>query len=753
MQSLDDTADEGGLAARLLARLPRFRRLHAKLTAAYLGLFILVLFGIMAAVYTSVARNSERVVREELAASAVVFDRVWELRTAQLQNGAEILARDFGFRAAVATQDGPTIQSALISLRERLGLDAALVIGPDGTVVAADGLPAQQLDPATLQRLSEGDVAAGVFVLGDTAYQAVSAPILAPTPIGQVVFAARLDRNEMASLVRLSPINFRPQLLMEEPDGGWRGGAGQVSPAELTHAAAVLAHSGGGATPITTRVGPWIEVVRPLRSLGEERTALLLRYPLGEALKPYNGLLALVLLLGFAGLALVAAGSWVLSREVTRPIGALTEAAERLERGDVGVVDVNGIDEIAALGLTFNRMAEGIARREEALERARNAAESANRAKSAFLANMSHEIRTPLNGILGMAQVMGREERDEPQRNRLRVIQDSGEALLAILNSILDLSKIEAGHLEIEALEFDLAETVAVACEPFVTLAHEKKLAFDLTIEPAARGLWRGDALRLRQVLVNLASNAVKFTERGRIDLIVDVGETGPAITMTDTGVGIPRERLEEVFDKFSQADESSTRRFGGTGLGLAICRELIALMGGALKVNSQPGRGSTFAFELPMERVAPPVEHTAPAHDEEARPLRVLAAEDNLTNQMILNALLTPLQAEVTMVENGRKAVEAFDQADFDIVLMDIQMPEMSGVDATLAIRRVEAQKGLPHTPILAVTANVMTHQLKEYLAAGMDAVIAKPVQAIVLFAEMEKALSQRPGPIRAVS
>ena len=754
MQSFDDTADgSGGLAARLLARMPRFRRLHSKLTAAYLVLFILVLVGILAAVYTSVARNSERVVREELAASAVVFDRVWELRTAQLQNGAEILARDFGFRAAVATQDGPTIQSALISLRERLGLDAAFVIGPGGTVVAADGLPAQELDPATLQRLSDGDVTAGVFVLGDTAYQAVSAPILAPTPIGQVVFAARLDRNEMASLVRLSPINFRPQLLMEEPDGGWRGGAGQVSAAELAHAAQVLAHTGAAPTPTTARVGPWIEVVRPLHSLGSERTALLLRYPMGEALEPYQGLLALVLLLGFAGLALVATGSWVLSREVTRPIGALTEAAERLERGDVGVVDVDGVDEIAALGLTFNRMAEGIVRREEALERARNAAESANQAKSAFLANMSHEIRTPLNGILGMAQVIGREERDEAQRNRLRVIQDSGEALLAILNSILDLSKIEAGHLEIEAQTFELGETVATASEPFVTLAREKDLAFDVTIEPAVRGLWRGDALRLRQVLVNLASNAVKFTQTGRIALTVGLGQTGPAFTMTDTGVGIPRERLEEVFDKFSQADESSTRRFGGTGLGLAICRELIGLMGGALKVDSRPGRGSTFAFELPLEPVAPPVEHAAPAHEEEGRPLRVLAAEDNVTNQMILTALLGPLEAEVTMVEDGRKAVEAFAQTSFDIVLMDIQMPEMSGVDATQAIRRMEAEKGLGRTPILAVTANVMTHQLNEYMAAGMDAVIAKPVQAIILFAEMEKALSQRPSPVRAVS
>jgi signal transduction histidine kinase/CheY-like chemotaxis protein len=751
VHNFDGSVEKGGLAARLMAELPRFRRLRTKLAAAYLGLFILVLVGIMAAVYTSVARNAERVVREELAASAVVFDRVWELRTAQLQNGAEILARDFGFRAAVATQDGPTIQSALVSLRQRLGLDAAFVIGPSGAVIAADGLPSQKLAPATLQRLSEGDMAAGVFVLGDTAYQAVSAPILAPTPIGRVVFAARLDRAEMRSLVRLSPIAFRPQLLIEVPNGGWRGGTGEVSPAELKHAAAVLARSGAAGKPITAKVGPFVEVVRPLRSLGDERAALLLRYPLSEALEPYQGLLAMVLLLGLAGLALVAAGSWSLSREVTRPIAALTEAAERLERGELGVVEVYGVDEIAALGLTFNRMAEGIARREEALESARAVAESASRAKSAFLANMSHEIRTPLNGILGMTQVMNREETDAAQRNRLRVIQDSGEALLAILNSILDLSKIEAGHLEIEAQDFDLAATVAAACEPFVTLAREKGLAFEISIEPAVEGVWRGDALRLRQVLINLASNAVKFTEKGRIDLAVGLGKTGPSFTITDTGVGIPRERLAEVFDKFSQGDESTTRRFGGTGLGLAICRELVALMGGTLRVDSKPRRGSTFAFELPLERVT--ASDAGMGVQESRHALRVLAAEDNLTNQMILSALLTPLEADVTMVDNGRKAVEAFEQSAFDIVLMDIQMPELNGVDATQAIRQLETEKGLPRTPVLAVTANVMTHQVREYLAAGMDAVVAKPLQAVVLFGEMERALSQRPGPLQAVS
>ena len=732
--------------ARLSAWLAGYRRLRTKLTVSYLALFILVLFGILAAVYTSVARNAERVVRDELAASAVVFDRVWSLRTGQLENGAALLSQDFGFRAAVATHDGPTIQSALGNLRERLGLDLAIVTGPDGDVIAADGLT-RSAGSADLQRLAASENPAGVFVLDGMPYQAVSAPVMAPVEVGRVIFASKLDRREMDSLVRLSPIDFRPQVLVEEA-GGWRGGE-DVSPAELAYVHAVLARArpGSDIRPATSKIGPWVEVVLPLQSLGEQRAALLLRYPLGEALAPYRGLLAMVLLLGIAGLALVAIGSWALAQEVTRPIAALRDAAERLERGEGGEVDVASADEIGALGLTFNRMAAVIRGREEALEQARAKAEGANLAKSAFLANMSHEIRTPLNGILGMSQVMFRDRLEGSQRERLKVIHDSGEILLSILNSILDLSKIEAGRLEMEEQDFELRQVIAGACDPFANLAQEKGLSFEITVAPDADGVWHGDGLRLRQVLTNLASNAVKFTDAGRVMLTVHATPKGLAFQMSDTGVGIPSNQLDEVFNKFSQADSSTTRRFGGTGLGLAICRELVQLLGGHMRVESEPGHGSVFSFELPLERVSTAANQITPEPGVD-RPLRILAAEDNRTNQLILSALLAPIDADLTMVENGREAVDAFDRTPFDLVLMDIQMPEMSGVDATLAIRRAEAKRGLPRTPILAISANVMTHQITEYLAAGMDAVIAKPVQAAVLFGEMEKALASRAGP-----
>ncbi len=740
----------GGVFAPLAARLARFTHLRTKLTVAYLSLFLAVLLVILATVYTFVSRNAERVVRDELIASATVFDRIWELRNDQLEQGSELLSRDFGFRAAVATHEGATIQSALANLRGRLGIDRAFVLDAGGEVIAANNGSWTRDEAEALQRLAEDDGSARVVVLAGTPYQVVSAPVMAPTLIGQVVFAIRLDRKEMDTLVGLAAIELQSDVVVQGPDGVWRAEPGRVSPEELKHVAATIMRPGTATRALereTQRIGPSIEVVRPLNALEGQQAALLLRYPLAEALAPYRRLLAMVLALGAVGLGLVTLGSWLLSREITRPVAALKGAAERLERGEGGAVSVEGADELAALGLTFNRMADRILKREEALEQARAEAEGANQAKSDFLANMSHEIRTPLNGILGMVQVMARDEMEDRQRDRLKVIGGSGESLLAILNSILDLSKIEAGQLEVEQQDFDLEATITAACAPFANLAADKHVDFQVMIRPEALGTWRGDSLRLRQLLSNLASNAVKFTDVGEIWLRVRRTAEGLSFEMQDSGVGIPAERLDEIFQKFSQLDTSSTRRFGGTGLGLAICRELVRLMGGKLSVASVVGQGSTFSFELPLQ---PVVADPAPADASEAgavlddRPLRVLAAEDNETNKLILTALLAPLGVNLILVDDGRQAVEAFQRMSFDIVLMDIQMPEMNGMEATRAIRHIEQEGGRARTPILAITANVMTHQVQEYLAAGMDSVIPKPVQAETLFSKMDQAVTQ---------
>jgi signal transduction histidine kinase/CheY-like chemotaxis protein len=389
------------------------------------------------------------------------------------------------------------------------------------------------------------------------------------------------------------------------------------------------------------------------------------------------------------------------------------------------------------------------------LSDARDRAEAANIAKSQFLANMSHEIRTPLNGVLGMAQALARSDLKSEDRDKLQLIRASGENLLSLLNDLLDLSKIEAGCMEIDVHDFDLGEVMRAAAQPFAEIAAQKDLAFAVDVAPEALGLWRGDGGRLRQVIGNLASNAVKFTEHGEVRVTVRRTATGLACQVSDTGIGIAEDRVGLLFQRFSQIDPTATRRAGGTGLGLAICRDLVALMGGRVTVTSIRDRGSTFAFDLPLAWVGPAAPPAPAAADPAPAPLslKVLAAEDNEVNRLILTALLEPLGVRLRLAADGAEAVQAFAEEAFDLVLMDVQMPVMNGVEAARAIRRREADQGRAPTPILALSANVMPHQVAEYLAAGMDGLIAKPVEVRAMLDAIRKALAERPAPPEAES
>jgi CheY-like chemotaxis protein len=384
------------------------------------------------------------------------------------------------------------------------------------------------------------------------------------------------------------------------------------------------------------------------------------------------------------------------------------------------------------------------------LVEARDAAEAANVLKSHFLANMSHEIRTPLNGVLAMAQIMAMGEMAPKQRERLGVIRQSGEALLTVLNDILDLSKIEAGRMELEDADFDTKELAGNLEAAHQAAAAAKGLSFSVDITPAAAGVRRGDAARLQQILNNLLANAVKFTHQGEVRVLIDGegegGEGGLKISVSDTGIGVPSDKLPLLFQKFSQVDSSTTRQFGGTGLGLAICRELAQLMGGNVWADSIQGVGSTFFVNVPMKRVSAAAPARAPANASSAAEissLRILAAEDNATNQLVLKTVISTFGLDVDIVPDGQKAVEAWASGDYDLILMDIQMPVMDGITATREIRATEARTGRPRTPIVALSANAMVHQVKEYLNAGMDMHVAKPIQLAKLHEALAKVLN----------
>ena len=467
-------------------------------------------------------------------------------------------------------------------------------------------------------------------------------------------------------------------------------------------------------------------------------------------------LVSLLGLLGAVGLALVTS-TW-LARGVIRPVRVLSDAMLAVrETGDFDLrVVPSGDDELAALTADFNALLQRLHDNDSALRTAmsdlvdaRDQAEGANLAKSQFLANMSHEIRTPLNGVLGMAQVLENAGLLPDQQEKVAVIRRSGELLLAVLNDILDISKIEAGKLEVVSEEFELAGAIQTAFEAFIDIAREKGLSCQLTLDPSCQGGWRGDSMRTRQIVSNLLANAIKFTESGSVNVEVRAQDTSVRIVISDTGIGMPPEVLTRLFSKFSQADSSTTRRFGGSGLGLAISRELAQLMGGEILVESKVGHGSRFTLLLPMQRAAPrTIQESAPVgaplSSISRRPLRFLLAEDNPTNQMVARALLEPLGADLRITSDGLEALECWRTEEFDLVLLDIQMPRMDGLGVALAIRSEELQSGRGRIPILALSANAMAHQIASYLEAGMDGHVAKPIEIDKLYAAIEAATNR---------
>jgi len=503
-------------------------------------------------------------------------------------------------------------------------------------------------------------------------------------------------------------------------------------------------------------------LARPVTMEGDRLGTLVLavRVPnMLAVLREYLGSAGMIFVLSLVVAAIVA---MALQARVSRPILAIARIAQRIAQthrfNDRVAVASN--DELGVLAESFNAMLEEIERRDEALvehrrqleedveERnrvnaelraAKEKAEDAALLKTQFLANMSHEIRTPMNGVMGMIGLVLERCADAEDREQLTVAQTAAQSLVKLLDEILDLSKIEAGKMTFETIDFDLPNMVEDALRMFQIAVRQKNLTLRFDF-PVNSPKWvRGDPVRLRQVLINLVGNAVKFTAQGgiRVEIRRAAGDS-LQFAVEDTGIGIAPGKREAIFDAFTQADGSHTRRFGGSGLGLTITRRLVELMGGKLQVDSEPGKGSRFFFELPMPAVPEP-DAVAPGNNPPAAVelprLRILVAEDNAINQRVIDSLLRRQGWTALLAGNGKLACEAWEREAFDLILMDIQMPEMDGLEAARWIRQRERDRQCANPiPVVALTAHASQAQHDQCMAAGMDGVVTKPVSLSAL-------------------
>lgn len=382
----------------------------------------------------------------------------------------------------------------------------------------------------------------------------------------------------------------------------------------------------------------------------------------------------------------------------------------------------------------------------KALEAAQAEARQAAEVRDRFFANISHEVRTPLNAVLGLASALAHTTLTPRQAEMLNLITGAGDALRRVLDDMLDLSKMQAGQFSLSPAPFDLRADIAAVVEMRRAAAEAKGLALDIAFAPAAQGQVIGDGVRITQIVSNLVSNAVKFTAQGRVSVRVDMRADDDGerlvIEVEDTGIGFDAEAAQRLFRPFIQADDAISRQFGGTGLGLSICKSLAELMEGAITADSAPGAGSLFRVVLPIQR-SDPTKSAASADEalaEDGPRLRILAVEDNPANQMVVRCLLEPLGFEIVTADDGREGVERFQEERFDMVLMDMQMPVMDGLDAMRLIRAEEARLGAPRTPIVMLTANTtQAHHLKA-VQAGADHLVAKPVTLEILLQGMEQ-------------
>lgn len=742
--------------------------LQKKIFVLVVGLFSLVYVLTLFSVYSAAYNQAEREFNTRLNVGQNVFLNELTVTKANFDSNVETIAKDWALRSAVGQGvDGDSIVSIMANHSSRIDADAALIVDNEFRSVAGfskDQRAIFQLENLDLQQ--QDKEMAWLTLLNDEVFLLSAEPILAPSRIGWLIMAKKLDADFLERIKHLISLDINLLVISDTKrvnplstmDSEKRGQYWLNKQSSEFSESTSLRQTKADIVQVDGEeliVLPFV-----LTTYGEYKFVLVLQDSFSESLKSFNTFLLELVPFFVVGVLLAIVGSYYIARSISRPVGRLLEAAKRIASGHyTEQIRVSEKSELSELATEFTHMQEAVMEREikikeqaEEIKQANKSkfevviankqkqmAEEATRAKSRFLANVSHEIRTPLNALIGYSEMLSDQKASEDQQaTAVKAINNSGRHLLSIVNDVLDVSKIEADKLELEHIDINLSELLNEVKSSMQGLAGEKGIKFALYMHYPLPAEFNSDPTRLRQILFNLCNNALKFTESGEVALSVYLNQIGRQLQfdIQDTGLGMTQDQQEKLFTAFSQADQSTSRKYGGTGLGLYICKELVELLGGHIQVSSEQGIGSTFSVFIPWEKAqnsdmltdvpAPSLGQGKPQAAESDVPTlqgHILCADDNYDNRVLLEYLLGKTGAKLSFVENGKQAVESALSSPFDLILMDMQMPEMDGLEATSILKKAEFNQ-----PIVMLTANVDEASKAQVYAAGADGHIGKP-------------------------